>query len=117
MIVRILEQQNKAALVEWQDVMGLHRAILPADKVAASGEAAAKDLERGIAYGVPWETLAVVTVTSHTIARLMRSKGIWTEDDLQKNLPQVRAAFTEAWNIDLKNLIDSVRQARDGGNP
>lgn len=117
MIVRILERQNKAALIEWEDTLGLHRAILPADEITASGDVTIEMLEWGIPFGVPWETLASVTVTPHILARLLRAKGIWTEEDLQRNLPQVRAVFNEAWAIDLKNLIDSVRQARDGGTP
>lgn len=114
MQINILEQQNKAALVEWQDVLGLHRAIVPADKIKDS-QIDIVDLERGIPYGVPWETLTQVTVTPHVIARLLRQRGIWTEQDLQRNLPNVRAAFNEAWAGDLRNLIDSVRQARNGG--
>lgn len=116
MIVSILEKQNQAALVEWSDALGQHRAIVPQDKIGKQGDIDVQELEYGIPYGVPWETLAMVTVTPHILARLLRARGIWTEDDLRRNIPQVHATFQEAFSIDLKNLIDSVRQAREGGN-
>ena len=117
MQVKIIERQKQATLVEWIDALGPHRSIIPADKVGASENVDGHELDLGIPYGVPWEMILTLTVTSHMIARLLRESGIWTEEDMRRNINAVRAVFTEAYSIDLKNLIDSVRQAREGGTP
>jgi hypothetical protein len=110
-----LEQRGQAALVQWRDALGPHRVILPNAQIKDNA-VAPEQLEYGIPYGVPWETVLIMTVTPHVLARLLRERGIWTEVDLQKHLSSVRQAFAEAYAMDLKNLIDSVRQAREGGN-
>ncbi len=123
MQAKILERRGEVALVEWSDVGGQHRAILPIGKVPAGrGEefdADAAELQRGIPYGVPWEILVQITSTPQQIARLLRGRGIWTEEDLQRNVGAVKSAFMEAYTIDFSQLLDRVRSAREqaeGGN-
>lgn len=114
MNIQVIERQGQAVLVEWVDATGPHRCILPADKVR-NGAAEFADLENGIPYGVPWELLYMLTVTPQQIARLFRERGIWTEEDMQRNITQARAAIEQAYSIDFKALIDNVRQSREGG--
>lgn len=109
MITTVLETKGQAALVEYQDAMGPHRVIVPASKAAK--EMDFEVLEHGIIYGVPWEHIIMLSVSSTQIARLLRERGIWTEKDLQKNVVGARSALADAYGIDLKNLLDSVRNA------
>jgi hypothetical protein len=100
--------------VEWQDGTGPHRAIVPADQIR-DGDASADTLALGIPYGAPWEFLYEPSVSALQVARLMREHGIWTEEDLQRNVPGARAALQQAFGIDLGRLIDKAREAREGG--
>ena len=113
MQINILKQKGQAALVEWNDAVGLHRATVPASAIQ-NDQVEYAELERGIAYGMPWETLITPSVTPQQIARRLREKGIWTEKDLQTNINAARAAFADAYTIDLKNLIDSTRVVTGG---
>ncbi len=113
MQVTVLERKNKAALVEWIDAVGPHRVIIPAEK-ADGGDVDSKTLDEGIIYGVPWEHIIILSVTPAQIARLLREKGIWTEQDLQKNVNLARSALSEAYGIDFKNLLEAVHNASEG---
>lgn len=120
MQVQIIEKRGKAVLVEWQDAVGAHRGILPAQIVGDGNDVPYSSLQAAMPYGIPWERIALPTVTLEQFAQAFRAKGIWTEADLQHKLPQARQAMQEVYGITLGFLIDSIRRTREnarGGQP
>lgn len=114
MIVKIIQKQGAAVLVEWQDAVGVHRGVLPA-KVVGDGQAVEYgDLMAAMPYGIPWERITLPQVTLEQFAQAFREKGIWTEEDLQRKLPLARQAIQEIYGINLSFLLDAIRRVREG---
>lgn len=113
MIVKIIQAQGKAVLVEWQDAVGAHRGILPAAIVGDGTDVAFHHLQAAMPYGIPWERITLPTVTMEQFAQAFRAQGIWTEEDLQRKLPQARAALQEIYGVNLSFLIDAIRRVRE----
>lgn len=113
MIVKIIEQRKLAALVEWRDGKGLHRATIPSTLLATNAlgetEVAYPELERGIPYGEPWELLQLGEVGAQAIANALREHGVWTAKDARANVNRVRAALQHAYGDDLKQVLDYTR--------
>ena len=109
MIIQIIDQQAKATLVQWQDQDGLHRCYLPTELVTNDIPWAV--LATGIPYGVDWEQYPVI-LNSDDLAKALRNRGVWTQDDL-KNTANVKAAIQDALGIQIKTLIDFARQAQE----
>jgi len=80
--VRLVAHKDGSALVEWLDEAGNYRrAYVPLSKVK-DGEVSARDLGKGIPYGLPWEDFIEVTATPEFIANELRRHGCWTQADL-----------------------------------
>lgn len=101
--VRLVAHKDGSALVEWLDDSGYHRVYVPLEKVK-DGAVSAKDLAKGIPYGLPWEDFIEVTATPEFIANEMRRHGCWTQADLNHIvLTAVNKAFDQGEFIKLVN--------------
>jgi hypothetical protein len=115
MKISIIEQRGHAALVEWRDGAGLHRATLPARVIGATeGEhhATWAELQQGIPFGMDFMDLEIGNVGAASIARELHERGIWTADDVKKNVAGVRAALLAAYGKDLETLLNAARAAQ-----
>lgn len=119
MKIEILQQHGVAALVEWHDANGVHRATIPANAIAKSsgdngGDAFAAEYEmltQGIPYGEMWELWNLGNVGSERVAQELRARNVWTLDDARRNLAAVRAALAAAYSKDLELLLNAARAA------
>ena len=107
--VRVIRQRGQAALVEWVDSEGAHRATIPAGAIH-KGHVAKDELEYGIPYGVPWEELIALIATPTTIAAELRRRGIWTKGDLFSQPNVAVSAIQASYGFDLAALIKAARQ-------
>lgn len=108
--VEIMQQNQFAALVEWRDDKGVHRAYIPiTDLDASRSQADEEALRAGIPYGELWETLALGQVGSEAIATALRNRNIWTLQDVRTHVGEVKAAIQEAYSADLKYLLELAR--------
>ena len=113
MIVTVIQRQGKAVLIEWQDAVGVHRGILPATLVGDGQNVAFSDLQAALPYGIPWERVTLPIVTLEQFAQAFRAQGIWTEEDLHRNIPKARAAIQEVYGVNLGFLLDAIRRHRE----
>ena len=101
--VRLVAHKDGSALVEWIDLYGYHRAYVPLDRLK-DGTVSAKDLERGIPYGLPWEDWIEVSATPESIANELRRRGIWRWEDMNNAaLDAVNRAFDKGAFLRLVN--------------
>ena len=79
--VVVVEVKGQSALVETPD----HRRwFVPADKVQ-DGKVDADTMDKAALYGIPWEAyLNLDTLTTETLAGMLRKAGIYTSDDLKQ---------------------------------
>lgn len=108
----IVNQERNAVLVEWRDGLGLHRAVLPAD--ALNDDLTPAVLAAGIPYGAAWELVGAVEDFPQRVALALRERGIWTVEDLHKDLSAARGALAEAYGYSLKTLLEGARSAQGG---
>jgi len=107
--VRVVQKRGMAALVEWQDADGTHRATIPAPTI--KGNKVAKDeLDYGIPYGEPWEEMITLSATPEAIAAELRRCGIWTREDLEARPNQALSAIQAVYGMGLTALLRAVRQ-------
>jgi hypothetical protein len=109
----ISEIGNTAALVEWYDGTALHRVTLPCELVRGDSVDEA-DLERGIPYGVAWETALQSTATPEAIANELRRCGIWTGDDLAARPTIAAAALQRSIGVNLAALRVAAKEHSGG---
>jgi len=107
--VKVVQKKGMAALVEWLDVDGMHRATIPATAVKG-GKVAEDELDYGITYGEPWEEMIVLSATPEAIAEQLRKCGIWTREDLEARPNQALSAIQAAYGVGLAALLRAVRQ-------
>lgn len=110
MEAKIISREGQAVLVEWQDAVGVHRGVLPVSQVGDGSDIPYPQLQAAIPYGIPWEKIVLTPITTQQVAQAFRAKGIWTETDLQKKLPEARAALQELYGITLGFLLDAIRR-------
>ena len=113
-IVKIVQRQGQAALVEWTDNGVTRRSTVPAS-VVEKGRVPTAELRRGIPYGEPWEDLIELHATPATLAAELRRRGIWTVDDLQANAEVARGAIMDAYGCELAHLLRAVKERREEG--
>lgn len=114
---QLITRRGAAALVEWHDALGVHRSTIPAILLPSVGTDLPYDvLMTGIPYGVAWEALDLGPSVPARIAQELRARGIWTRDDLQRNIAQARAAVAAVYAQDVTTLIDGARRASGGNN-
>jgi hypothetical protein len=109
--IRTIKDAGETVLVEWAVGDDFQRAYVPTAEVV-EGSCAADVLEIGVPYGEPWETFIKVKVTPAMVARELRRAGIWTLDDLQRNVAKAKMTVWEAAQFDLGALIRAVEEAR-----
>lgn len=109
--VKVVQQKGHAALVEWADEAGVHRATIPMG-VIRKGQVAQEELDFGIPYGEPWEELITMSATPETIAAQLRRCGIWTREDLEARPNQALGAIQAAYGAGLADLLRAVRQRK-----
>ena len=109
--VKIVQQKGQAALVEWVDDKGTHRATIPASTIV-KGQVASDELGYGIEYGEPWQELIELSATPETIAAELRRCGIWTREDLETRPNQALSAIQSAYGCGLADLLRAVRQRK-----
>ena len=107
--VRVVQKKGQAALVEWVNFDGIHRATIPATAVKG-GKVAKDELDYGISYGEPWEEMIVLSATSEAIAAELRRCGIWTREDLEARPNQALGAIQAVYGVGLTALLRVVRQ-------
>lgn len=117
--VAVLEARGHAALVEWNDANGVHRAYIPPSELSdRDGEtdsafADSEVLAQGIAYGAPWELLPIGSLGAEVLAQALRGRGIWNYDDAKTRVNELRAAIQDAYARDLRTILEASR-APDG---
>lgn len=81
--VTVIAHHADASLVQWVDKGGLRRAYVP-DNVINSGKVLQDELDAGVEYGLPWDSLLNknILVESSRIGAALRNNGIWTLEDL-----------------------------------
>ena len=109
--VRVVQKKGMAALVEWLDANGTHRATIPV-KAIRDNKVAKDELDYGIPYGEPWEDLIVLAATPAVIAEQLRKVGIWTYEDLLSRPNQALGAIQAAYGFDLAALLKAANQSR-----
>lgn len=105
--VRIVERRGPSVLVEWDVGDDWRRAFIPTD-VLEEDECDADELEAGIQYGEPWEKYADVSgITPEAIGKGLRRRGIWTVDDMERNIMTASKAIAAL----VSPVLASVRRA------
>lgn len=83
--IKVIQNKGQAALVEWFDLSGLHRAIVPA-ALLVQGQlfqnVSEEALAEGIEFGAPWqEYLELIVIDSAAIVQALHAHGVWTLED------------------------------------
>jgi hypothetical protein len=113
--VRLVEQRGESAVVEYDKAgVGLYRVIVPADAIVED-QASETDLDMGVPYGLPWESIAVLSATGASLANALRVRGIWTLADLERNQPAAFGAIQSVYGVDLAALIHAAETAAHQG--
>lgn len=110
--IQLIEQHGAAALVEWNDTIGVHRATIPVSDISPRGETQVAELSRleeGIPYGAAWELLPIGRIGPDRIADALRRRGIWTLTDARERIHDVKAALQDACSADLKTILELTR--------
>jgi len=113
-IVKIIQRQGQAALVEWIDDGVTRRSTVPS-AVIQKRRVPTAELKRGIPYGEPWEELIELKATPEILAAELRRRGIWTVEDLQANPEIARGAIMDAYGCELGHLMRAVKERREEG--
>jgi len=105
--VRIIEQRGPSALIEWNVDDDIRRAFVPADTIEGD-KCDGEIVEAGVPYGIPWEELAdISSITPEAIGKEMRRRGLWTADDMERNMQKVSKAIA----VIISPVIISLRRA------
>lgn len=96
--VKVIEQKDQSALVEWSVEGDLCRAYIPAAKVEG-GQCGEDTLAAGIPYGVPWEDVISTAPTREAIGKQLRRHGIWTRADIERNMQGAQRAINQATGL------------------
>lgn len=116
LMVRVVSQEGKAALVEWVVEENLHRVVLPLSVLKLDeGDTALvepKALDKGVPYGLPWAKVVkeIPTFTPQMLEHALHKVGIWTEDDFNKNLQLVNNALRGLTSLGVTNVRDQIEQ-------
>ena len=106
--VEIVETKGASSLVQYEQDGRVARVFVPKGKVK-DGTCDLDVLQKGAAYGVPWETLLdLSSITPEDIAQRLRARGIWTADDL---LQHDRVLIKIATDTIAKPIFDAMKRA------
>lgn len=102
----VINVRGESALVEFRKAGKLKRVIIPAAE--ASNQMDPDILEMGIPYGLPWESIVTLSVTSETLAERLREAGLWTVEDINANPRAVYGALQAAYGVDLAAILQAA---------
>jgi hypothetical protein len=107
--VKFVMRKQNAALVEFVENGNVTRVSVPANKVSVIGTKAKLSeliLNRGIPYGIPWETrLQNITISAEELAQALRNNGLWTSSDVNKNPQSVQGALLSVMRKSLTSIM------------
>lgn len=112
--VKVLKSRSGSALVEWVRDGIISRNFVPLDAlengaVGPSGQAqrvvSLETLQASPLYGIPWELLWKPTVAPEDVANRLRAAGIFTADDLAKNMQRGVSVLQGAYRLDVGQLL------------
>lgn len=113
--VRIIQQKRQSTLVEWTDEDGTQRVYVPTTEV--DGTAVHPDvLAVGIPYGDPFDDIINLSGTDTVKATLIKElhkRGLYTADDVLANVRAVKAAVTDAYGLNVADVLRSARQYKE----
>lgn len=114
--VKVVENRGPSVLVEYQEKAGekgekvtLKRCVVPFAAVDEDGKVDAGILELGVPYGIPWESVIVLSATPEALAEALRANGIWTYSDIEANPNAVLGAIQAVYGVDLGRLVQAAR--------
>lgn len=110
MQIRIISEQDQSILIEWHDGERYHRSVVPKKEVN-HGEVKAPEL--GIPYGEDWTKLIKAKVNPGLIDHELKKAGIWTIDDLRRNVAIAQGAINQAVSIILNDLLTNAEKTLD----
>jgi len=111
--VKVVSRNGLTLLVEWTIGDDLRRGYVPGEKVK-DGRIEAEELGAACPYGVAWEEkLELDSMAPDSLAKLWRSRGIWTIQDLQKRWSTAKL-MAGAQNTD--NIAKMLRKELANGN-
>lgn len=102
--VRVLSTTGKSALVEWVDKGGIHRASLPAEKVAEKIDQ--DTLDAAVPYGVPWADMPFKPFTGQQLQAALYAAGVWTDETTNKRPDLVIGALQALLWVHYGSLVE-----------
>lgn len=112
MNVTVVKNVLGTALIEWEDEEGLHRGMIPEETVR-DGVVVDELIPLSIPVGVDWEFILadhIGAMTPQRLAKELRKAGIWTFDDLTKNVPKAEEVIRNIYGVDLSVLLRSAKE-------
>lgn len=107
MITKIISKSSTGVVIEWVEEGKVHRSIVPKEDVSNNGECLYP--ERGIPYGLPFEQLLHVDLTSEDITDALHNAGIWTMEDLLRRPSEVHGVLNILTGHILQTLLRNAR--------
>jgi hypothetical protein len=104
--VTVIETRGESVLVEYQ-AGGLQRVIIPA-MLIQGGAVDAEELDQGVPYGLPWETIVKLQATPARLADELRKNGIWTIEDMRRYQAAIFGALQAVYGLELATLINAA---------
>lgn len=109
--IKIIQQQDQSALVEWLEKGKSKRATIPVSAIR-EGQVSSYNLKLGIPYGLPWSEIIDLGATPEKLEQELHRVGIWTADDALQNANQVLGAIQATYSIDLGKIMAIAKQER-----
>jgi hypothetical protein len=104
-VVNVLENNGKTALVEYVQDAIAHRCYIPSSKIYPGGDVVLSVLKAGIKYGLPFAEFVEISVTPADIEARLHNAGIWTLDDLRSKSQAALGALQAAYALELGKLF------------
>lgn len=106
--VRLVHSDGVAALVEWLDCAGIHRAVIPAVEVGPGRNVPDYVLDAGVAYGEKWSAIEGVT---EELEQALYNRGIWTRGDMLVKSQLARQAVQKVMVVPVVvKLLEAARR-------
>jgi hypothetical protein len=107
MKITIVRQEGTTALVEWKGGSITKRAYIPVSEI--DGNTCPKEvLDQGIPYGVEWSKIFKLTFNAVDVSEELKRRGIWTSDDLSKDVHRARDTVSLFVYKDLSSMISEA---------
>ena len=107
--VQVVRVTGGSALVEFARKGKAQRVTVPAAELQA-GKVAQDVLDAGIPYGLPWEETELASITAADLAANLRTAGIWTTEDLQRNTQKAVGVLQATYQLDLAALLRFAKE-------